>query len=205
MSQQEIGNWEASTLEELQKMDKDIEVLCAERRKDPTRNYPLTEEERKNWDVVRFFITKKEFQNESVKIGDMFYTSWGYDQTNTEHYKVVELSPSGKTCKVRQIGSKSVPNSGYAHGMADMVEPDPTFEVKIQIYDQERHYNIEQKEHLPDLRVKITRSNSWNPITEQHEEIGETHLRGSVYYAGDSKHLENLYRCKGANYRSWYA
>ena len=174
------------TLADLQKMDEDLKVLCEERRKEPNRDYPLTDEERSEWDVIRFFITKRQHENECVKIDDMFYTSWGYDQTNTEHYKVVELSPTGKTCKVVQIGSKSVKGSeGY---MSDSVEPDPEF-----IHDK------------PALRVKIERSRTWNPIEKKHEEIGEINLRGSVYYAGQHKHLENLYRCKGSNYRSWYA
>lgn len=28
------------------------------------------------------------------KVGDIFYTSWGYDQTNVEFYKVVRVSKS---------------------------------------------------------------------------------------------------------------
>lgn len=29
-----------------------------------------------------------------VKVGDIFYTSWGYDQTNVEFFKVVRVSKS---------------------------------------------------------------------------------------------------------------
>ena len=193
------------SLKDLKNRDENLKELCEERRKEPNRDYPLTDEERSEWDVIRFFITKRQHENECVKIGDMFYTSWGYDQTNTEHFKVTKISPSGKTCFVRQIGSKTVPGSELPHGMADQVEPDPSYEIKVKVYDEEKHQYTEQKEHLPDLRVKIERSRSWNPIEKKHEEIGETHLRGSVYYAGNSKHLETLFRCKGSNYRSWYA
>lgn len=38
-----------------------------------------------------------------VEVGDFFYTSWGYDQTQSEFYQVVGLTPKG--VKVRQVGS----------------------------------------------------------------------------------------------------
>ena len=31
---------------------------------------------------------------QEVKVGDIFYTSWGYDQTNVEFYKVVRATKS---------------------------------------------------------------------------------------------------------------
>lgn len=37
-----------------------------------------------------------------VKVGDFFYSSWGYDQTNIDFYKVVGLTPSGKSVKVQK-------------------------------------------------------------------------------------------------------
>ena len=36
------------------------------------------------------------------KVGDIFYTSWGYDQTNVEFYQVVEI-PGPHTVKLREI------------------------------------------------------------------------------------------------------
>ena len=36
----------------------------------------------------------------TVEVGSFFECSWGYDQTNVDFYKVVEISPSGKTVKV---------------------------------------------------------------------------------------------------------
>ena len=39
-----------------------------------------------------------------VKKGDIFYASWGYDQTNIDFVKVVEVSPSGKSVKAVEIG-----------------------------------------------------------------------------------------------------
>lgn len=41
-----------------------------------------------------------------VKVGDFFYSSWGYDQTNVDFYEVVGLTPGG--VKVQRVRSKSV-------------------------------------------------------------------------------------------------
>lgn len=50
-----------------------------------------------------------------VKVGDIFYNSWGYDQTNIDWYQVVAVSPSGKTCKIREIEGK-VKETGFMSG-----------------------------------------------------------------------------------------
>lgn len=41
----------------------------------------------------------------TAKVGDVFYTSWGYDQTNVDFYEIVRVSASGKTAKARRIHS----------------------------------------------------------------------------------------------------
>ena len=46
---------------------------------------------------------KKAMEDAPVKVGDIFYNSWGYDQTNIDWYQVVSVSPTGKTCKIREI------------------------------------------------------------------------------------------------------
>ena len=182
-------NYEACSIEELKQFEADMIGLFNYRKATKPNDYFFSDEENLVLDTVRFFITKKENQNDSVKIGDMFYTNWGYEQTNTEHFKIVKISPTGKTCQVVQIGSKTVPGSEYSHGMADMVEPDS---------ENELDYGT--------CQVKIERSSAFNPITQHHEKVKEFYLRGSVWYArGNGKHLQSLYRCKGANYRSWYA
>lgn len=64
-------------------------------------------EERKN-------ITK------DIKVGDLFYSSWGYDQTNVDFYQVIAVK--GKTFTIQEICGKSVPGSGGDYnGMADQV------------------------------------------------------------------------------------
>ena len=49
----------------------------------------------------------------SVKVGDVFYTSWGYDQTNVELMRVIELSRSGKTVVCRMLGKNRESVGGY--------------------------------------------------------------------------------------------
>lgn len=48
----------------------------------------------------------------SVKVGDLFYTSWGYDQTNVDFYKLMKIK--GKTGTFQRINSEVVSGSeGY--------------------------------------------------------------------------------------------
>ncbi len=39
-----------------------------------------------------------------VQVGDIFYASWGYDQTNVDFMQVVEVSKTGKTVKCKMTG-----------------------------------------------------------------------------------------------------
>lgn len=61
------------------------------------------------------------------KIGDVFYDSWGYDQTQNDFVKIVGFTPSGKTAIVRMVGAKQVTGSTVAP-----TEPfGPKFKLKI--------------------------------------------------------------------------
>jgi hypothetical protein len=53
----------------------------------------------------------------TVKIGDIYHTSWGYDQTNVEFFQVVEVR--GKHAVLRQIGAE---REGYDRGTAKPVK-----------------------------------------------------------------------------------
>jgi hypothetical protein len=48
---------------------------------------------------------RKQFQH-AVKIGDIFYASWGYDQTNIDFYEVVAVKE--KAVVIRKVESKVV-------------------------------------------------------------------------------------------------
>jgi hypothetical protein len=49
----------------------------------------------------------------TVKVGDLYHTSWGYDQTNVEYFQVVEVK--GKFAVLREIGAKHI-DSGFDRG-----------------------------------------------------------------------------------------
>ncbi len=60
-------------------------------------------------------IKRANFKHE-LKVGDILYTSWGYDQTNIDFYQIVELIGKS-TAKIRQIGEKIVGNE-QGHSMS---------------------------------------------------------------------------------------
>ena len=55
------------------------------------------------------------------EIGDILYTSWGYDQTNVEFFQVV--GKTAKTIKVREIGA-DVRETGFMCGYSMPVKDD---------------------------------------------------------------------------------
>jgi len=182
-------DFESMSFDEIKMADKDLNGLFSNSHKNRL-GITLTNEQVEKRNHLGFLITKEQYKNEQVRIGDIFHSSWGYDQTNTEYFKVKSISKSGKTCSVVMISYETVPGSeGF---MCDSITPIPEKEV-----------------HNGELcTVRIHRSKSWNPTSKQHEEIGEIHLRGSVFYGSmDSKHLTNLYRVDPTKreYRSWYA
>lgn len=63
---------------------------------------------------------EKEKLISSTKVGDIFYTSWGYDQTNVDFYQIVGI-PSKSTVEYVSIGSKTVKDTGYC---SSIVSPD---------------------------------------------------------------------------------
>ena len=149
-------------------------------------------EQYKAWQFMYFCIKKLENKSDSAKVGDVFHSSWGYDQTNTEYYKIVSISKSGKTCKVVQVGAVEIGDAKKnARDMCESIVADP-------------ENVIDSRKQL----VKIERRHTANPYTTKAVGIGEIQLRGSVFIGTDensSKHLTTLFRVRGQNYRSHYA
>ena len=186
------NDFDAMSLTQLKETGKEIGNLFSISRKEHgVGELRLTDTQLNSDQYLNFLIKKFENQDDSVKVGDLFYSSWGYDQTNVEFFKVVGLTKSGKSAKVRQIGSKT--KEGSEGFMSDSAYPDPDFEVD-----------------LPDLTLKIERSTQWNPRLKQRQPIGEINLRGSVYYGTsghNQKHLKTIHRVQKDQSiaRSWYA
>lgn len=55
----------------------------------------------------------------SVDVGDVFVTSWGYEQTNVDYFEVVEKH--GQFVTVRQIASRTVETTGWMQSMVEAV------------------------------------------------------------------------------------
>jgi hypothetical protein len=67
------------------------------------------------------------------KVGDILYSSWGYDQTNIDFYKVVRVSKS--SVWIQQIGQKVVEITGWAH---QNVVPVDSAEYQVRNWDKEK-------------------------------------------------------------------
>lgn len=64
----------------------------------------------------------------TLKPGDILCSSWGYDQTNVDFYKVKKLIGKSMVELVR-VGSSTVEGSEYSHGMACEVVAVPGAEI----------------------------------------------------------------------------
>ncbi len=88
-------------------------------------NYRFRTQEQMNAHISSFFMgakmeqdrkekrrsEKKEFKT-SLVVGDILYSSWGYDQTNIDYYQVVEVSPTKKSVKLRGINQSKFREGG---------------------------------------------------------------------------------------------
>lgn len=64
------------------------------------------------------------------KVGDILYSSWGYDQTNIEFFKVVKVSEF--SVWIQQVGSKIVEVTGWAH---ENVVPTDSSDYQVRNWD----------------------------------------------------------------------
>ena len=73
--------------------------------------------------IERVKLARKELHKpHDFKVGQLFSTSWGYDQTNVDYYKLTELK--GKTMGyIVPIGSKTI----SSNPPQEMVAPDPDY------------------------------------------------------------------------------
>jgi hypothetical protein len=149
-------------------------------------------EQYKAWQYLYLRIEQQKNKDDLIKVGDVFHSCWGYDQTNTEFYKIVSISKTGKSAKVVQVAAEAIGDEKEnARNMSDSAIPDP-------------ENIIDSREQL----VKVERRHQKNAWTNKSEQVGEIQLRGSVFIGTDEnscKHLTTLYRVKGACGRSWYA
>ncbi len=66
---------------------------------------------------------RKDFET-SCMVGDVFVSTWGWEQTNVDYYLLVDRKGNNGTFV--QVGRSVVPGSEYSHGMACKVVADPS-------------------------------------------------------------------------------
>lgn len=81
--------------------------------------------------------TAKRAYRHDFKVGDFFYTSWGYDQTNVDFYQI--LAVSEKSVKVAAVASKSA-GHGYVLPTSRVIGPTKTVVPRGGGFKIEGHY-----------------------------------------------------------------
>lgn len=61
-----------------------------------------------------------------IKVGQIFYESWGYEQTNIDFVKVVGFTKSGKSAICRMM-SETITSTEGLSSMAEYVVPDQEY------------------------------------------------------------------------------
>jgi len=83
------------------------------------------------WYIKENKIKSNEPKNElGIKVGDIFYMSWGYEQTNLDFFQVIALK--GKTqVIIKEVVLHTIAEEDYPHGMAREVRFDKTKAVPV--------------------------------------------------------------------------
>jgi len=66
---------------------------------------------------------EKAVKEGNIKVGDLYATSWGYDQTNYDYLAVVGLSKSGKTVKCRMTSYLNMGTNGCCNVQEPIYQP----------------------------------------------------------------------------------
>lgn len=93
---------------------------------------------------------KKDSGPHDVRVGDIFTSSWGYDQTNVYFYQVVALKGT-KTAILKRIGADSTEN-GWLQGTCmpvpnAFIEREGTFEKRVQLTNGRPHFKMSSYEY----------------------------------------------------------
>lgn len=92
-------------------------------------------------------MTKKITKAHDLKIGDIFNTNWGYDQSNIEFYQVTEIIGK-KTVKIRKLLAEAIRNERtYAYIIPRKNSFDP---------DEKEMLKRVQEDHKGEPCVKIS-------------------------------------------------
>jgi hypothetical protein len=109
------------------------------------------------------------YDNSKIKQGDIFYTSWGYDQTNIDYYKVKKLI--GKS-SVELVSIESKIDYEKSNQYTDAVLPYPAAEGKAMKKKVKYAYWDDFKE----ARIKI------NECANAYFWDGQPKMQTNAYY-----------------------
>ena len=96
------------------KPDFHLRFKSTERRDEYIKEYEETKlkfiKDKADWKAEQKVRADKDFAG--VKVGDIFHSSWGWEQTNNDFVQLIELK--GKTGTFRALGSETVETLGWA-------------------------------------------------------------------------------------------
>ena len=115
------------------------------------------------------------------KVGDILYSSWGYDQTNIDFYKVVKVSEF--SVWIQELSKKIVEITGWAHERVVPTDSSTyetrnyeTNEIETRTYAISRHkiqYPTWQTEK--EYYVKLNSFSSASPWDGKPKDASHTH------------------------------
>lgn len=91
---------------------------------------------------------------EKVEIGTIFVSSWGYDQTNIDFYKVIKMTD--KTVWLQEVEKEYLKQTGWAHYEVKATNI-PKIYTKF-IYNNEGYKVGEKEVEAPIIRKKLGES-----------------------------------------------
>lgn len=95
-----------------------------------------------------------------VHVGDFFYASWGYDQTNVTWYKVVGLTPKG--VRIQEVLGRFTSNDG---GPVTYVVPTDTVKVgNVWVTDPDTGESHVEQRPAPVLTKRIQQGYQGRPV-----------------------------------------
>ena len=107
------------------------------------------------------------YQPHNVKVGDIFYTSWGYDQTNVDWFQVDKLIGKNKVTLVR-LGSKF--SGETPEGYDDRVLPD------VQIRKGSQNYIVNMEGGSPRIAIhSFANAYPWDGRPQYQTQAGYGH------------------------------
>ena len=119
-----------------------------------------------------------------IKVGDLFYSSWGYDQTNVDFFQVVALSGESSV-RLRPV-------------VPPVLEDDPTGPMASYVT-----YKTDELPILPSTGASVFIKDTERGDLKRVQRSG---YDGSLYVKISS--FANAYKCTGETkrlYESWYA